>query len=204
MAKIVYEYIRDRYGITLNRKSFIKGNYSPDFKTSMLTRPHYIHNNLSFVQKEIEELANMRLNTAYVSKAYSKRLGVICHYCADFFCYAHSIYFKENMKTHIKYERRLHKYFISRLKLIKNVDFIMKKDLTINANIINNNIDQYQSDYLGSGPSYSKDLVYSLQICIETVVSLINCSYNVEKNHSIVSEVSDYKEAAGRYVIVKT
>ena len=177
MGNILYEYIKEKHAIFLNKKSFVKGNYSPDFSTSMITRPHYIKNNLGHVQKEIEALSNIKLKSAFIDKEYSKRLGIICHYCADFFCFAHSIYFKESMKAHIKYERRLHKYFVSRLSLIKNIRFMLKKDNSINVDKINLIIDRYQSDYLYSSNAYSKDLIYSMQVCVEIIVSLVNCSY---------------------------
>ncbi len=155
MGKNLYEYIKEKHGINLNKKAFIKGNYSPDFSTSIITRPHYIQNNLVYVQNEIEALSNIKLKSADIDKEYSKRLGVICHYCTDFFCYAHSFHFKENMKAHIKYERSLHKYFVYRLSEIKNIRFMLKKDNNANADKICKMINQYQSDYLYSSHSYS-------------------------------------------------
>jgi hypothetical protein len=179
IGKVLYEYLKEYHGIYLNKKSFIKGNYSPDFNTSAIKRPHYIKYNLNYLQQEINALANTKLKSAHIDKAYSKRLGIICHYCADFFCYTHSIHFKGSTKAHIKYERSLHKYFISRLKIIKSILFMLKKDINIDASIINFKINQYQSDYLDAKACYSNDLFYTFQVCVETVVLLIECSNNL-------------------------
>lgn len=179
MSRIIYEYLKDNYGIYLDKKSFIKGNYCPDFSASIIKRPHYLENTLDYVHDKLERLANTRLNSAYIDKDYSKKIGIICHYYSDYFCYAHSNNFNEKMKAHINYERKLHKYLLLKQNSIKKIASQSKKDISIDINIIKQKIIEYQQDYLNSNQGYSNDLIYSIRVCIEMILSVVNCSYNI-------------------------
>lgn len=193
IGKIIYDYLKDNYGIYLDKKSFIKGNYYPDFSASIIKRPHYIKDTLDYVHDKIEKLANTNLNSAYIDKAYSKKIGIICHYYSDYFCFAHSSNFKEKTKAHISYERKLHKYLVVKQNNIKKIISRSKKDINIDINKIKMKINKYQEDYLNSKQGYGNDLIFSINVCIEMILSVINCSYNL----SIFSQPSIFKPCTG-------
>lgn len=45
-----------------------------------------------FIKEEINNLLNLKLNKC--TRFFSERLGIITHYLSDFFCHAHSEYFR--------------------------------------------------------------------------------------------------------------
>lgn len=192
MAKIIYEYLKENYGIYLDRKGFIKGNYCPDFSTSLIKRPHYIEDTLEFVHDKIEKLANTRLNSSYIDKTYSKKIGIICHYYSDYFCFAHSSNFNEKIRAHISYERKLHKFLLLKQNNIKKIISQSKNDISIDLSLIKLKINEYQHDYLNSKQGYGNDLIFSIKVCIEMILSVVNCSYNLSifRNASIIQPCS--------------
>jgi hypothetical protein len=114
IGKYLYGVMKDQYGIVLDRTGFLFGNVLPDLRPSFLTRPHFPEYNISYVKKEIRNLLSKKQKSAYFGRTYSRRLGVICHYYADFFCFAHNRYFTGDIVSHVKYEKDFHRFLLER------------------------------------------------------------------------------------------
>lgn len=170
MGKLLYEQVKERYGIYLHRDRFILGNVLPDFRVSFLTRPHYLEHNISFLRKEISKLFKDKKQSAFYGKHYSKRLGVLCHYYADFFCYAHCKGFPDDLSVHVKYESNLHRYFQNHEDELRQNAFAPEESGTIDANLVNLKFQQLQERYQNEMHSYRSDLNYAIQACTEAIV----------------------------------
>ncbi|MEA4893833.1 MAG: zinc dependent phospholipase C family protein [Oscillospiraceae bacterium] len=172
IGEIVYEHLKKEHGIHLEKDSFIKGNIIPDFSYYAIVHPHFMNLSLGFVQAEIETLSKTYLKSALVGSDYSYRLGIICHYYADFFCYAHSSHYKQIIVNHLKYEHLLHEHFLKSLDLISKNDALFSCDISKSPEEINSKMLQFHAQYSRLEPSYDNDLEYTLKACTETFASL--------------------------------
>ncbi len=130
---------------------------------------------LGFVEREIEALSGLCLNSAEIGKEPSKRLGVLCHYLADFFCLAHCEGFDRNMIVHMDYERRLHRFLASKRASLDSIRYLSEQGSGIPSERISAKLGEYHADYLRASRSMGNDIVFSIQVCAETLVSLIRC-----------------------------
>jgi hypothetical protein len=176
IGKLLYTYLNREYGIRLDRKYFVRGNYSPDFSVGLLLRPHYMKYKLGFVEREIEALSDLRLDSAEIGREPSKRLGILCHYLADFFCLAHSEGFDRNMIVHVAYERRLHRFLASRRTALSSIRYLPEAGDRIPPGKLSARLGEYHADYLRASRSMGNDIVFSIQVCAEILVSLIRFS----------------------------
>jgi len=173
IGKLLYVYMKSEYGICLDRKSFVRGNYLPDFSIGLVTSPHYIKYKLKFVEREIAALSERHFMSADIGKENSRRLGIICHYIADFFCFAHSERFCESMAAHVDYERRLHRFLMVKQSVLSGIRFLPDPRHGANPASISAALGEYHADYMRASRSMGNDVVFSLQVCIDTIVSLI-------------------------------
>lgn len=175
LGELLYEHVKNKYGIVLDKGSFIWGNISPDFGITMITRPHYLELNSTQIQERVNKLADIALQSANIGSYYSRCLGVICHYYADFFCHAHSPDFQSGLLSHISYERQLHSY-LSNKYFKECAGLSLDISLSRSADEINRNFHWYHSEYSLAKPSFSNDIMSFLQAGTEAVLSLITCS----------------------------
>ena len=176
VGNLLYEHLKAEQGIYLEKSSFISGNVIPDRTSLAVIHPHFMKFSLGFVQEEIESLSDIYLESAFVGSDYSKRLGIICHYYADFFCYAHSNGYKQVVVNHIKYERLLYEYFQNNYEKIAGMKYVFSEGISRSAFEINEKTKLIHAKYADIEPSYGKDLTYALQACAGTIMSLVYCS----------------------------
>lgn len=176
VGSLVYEHLKTEQGIYLEKSSFISGNVIPDRTSLAVTHPHFMKLSLGFVQAEIEALSEIYLESAFVGSEYSRRLGIICHYYADFFCHAHSSGYKQIVVNHMKYERLLYEYFQNNFEVIAGTKLGFAGDISKSACEINEKMRSFHAKYSAGEQSYGKDLIYALSACAATVMSLVRCS----------------------------
>lgn len=169
MGKFLSQYVETHYKIRLERKSFILGNILPDYCPSFLIRPHYLKNNAVHVQN-ILRLVLSRRSSASDDKRYSRLLGILCHFYADFFCYAHSERFPGGLPDHIAYESRLHRYFTENLEQLCFIRFTSQAPPAAEADAIYRQFETLHSSYLLSHLSFGNDLMYAMMACIDLIV----------------------------------
>jgi len=176
MGELIYEYTRKVHGIQLDKESFIKGCVIPDFSYYAVAHPHFMKFSLGYIQAEIEALSKTHLKSAFVGSNYSYRVGIICHYFADFFCFAHSKGYKQVVVNHLKYEHLLYEYFMESFDEIAQLKYASYDDISASADEINDRLLSFHSQYSEAAPSYSNDLSFALKACAGTVISLVRCS----------------------------
>lgn len=172
IGKLLCAYLEREYGIVLDKTSFVRGNYLPDFSVGLITQPHYLKYRLGFVLHEMTALCARRDAPEAAGRDYSLRLGVLCHYIADFFCFAHSEDFTQNMALHVDYEQRLHRYLMRHRRALEAARFMPEGRSRADAAALGSRMLAYHTDYRRAARSPGNDLVFTLQVCVELIVAL--------------------------------
>ncbi len=190
MGRFLIEYLQEHYDVRLNQKSFLLGNILPDYCPSFLARPHFLKNNIKFVQNTIRNLLDSDQVSASNDRKYSRHLGVVCHFYADFFCYAHSDSFGGNLRRHIAYENDLHHFFQQHYDLLYSLRFITAPVFNADVQTVYAQFDRLHSSYLLSRPSYGNDLAYAVLACVDALVLITKRS---KTNPAFVHPYPDLK-----------
>jgi len=172
MGKLLYQYARDNRGINLDAERFILGNVLPDFCPSFLTRPHYLKNCGAYVNKEIQALLGKHQKSAYCGRSDSKKIGMICHYYADFFCHAHSEGFPDDMALHVRYESELHRYFQAHYRELRQMSLSAAPQGGPDAELLWGAFEQLHHAYLAQPPSFECDLTYTVIACLQLMTAV--------------------------------
>jgi len=95
-------------GIRLDMEAFETGCVLPDTKLRyMVLHPHFFDHSFSYLCRMIRKtLRDMQTGLLDFSQ-FSLRLGIICHYIADFFCRAHNVPGYMGYRAHKRYELSL-------------------------------------------------------------------------------------------------
>ncbi len=176
MGKYICDYVKKKYNIDLDFDSFIEGNVIPDRRLSFYTRPHYLKNNISYIKREINCLIEENLTPASMSADYSKRLGIICHYYADFFCHAHNSSMRYKLLTHKRYENELHDYFVKNYINLEELTFTPEILSKPEAESIFEKFYELNMEYRDAAPSCHNDLAYTILACVQAIVLITNAS----------------------------
>lgn len=175
ISSAILNYFEINSGIKLDRKAFKYGSIKPDIDYKLSAIPHYKRNVMDFVVSEIKNLLKMEINKK-CSEEFSEKLGMITHYLSDFFCFAHSEYFKGSILEHYFYEFRLLVYCkINRIKINENLICKFTK-IGPDYYSICRYIEKMQNDYLKSKSrfSLSLDIWYTMEVTISFCISAIN------------------------------
>lgn len=178
MADWIYKYVEENADFSLNLLRFRAGNISPDLPLYHSHLKHYKHQNFEYVLQMLHDLTESDpTRNVGALKNYSYRLGVVCHYICDYFCYPHHSrrYFYNKLSEHLIYEKDLHKI----IKKFKQSDYLSEYQL---ENIIGNNkkvsffdmIEEFHNDYMSKEHSFEKDAKYAITAAsiVATVIIL--------------------------------
>lgn len=162
--------------VKIHTLSFIKGNLEPDFSFLLLKVPHYKISSPEFIKKEMDKLLRQSANKyTACTKEFSERLGIVTHYLADFFCYAHSVRFTGSVLDHFIYEMRLSRYRKNMkakiMKLISNTNYTSYE---LDYQSICSLIARLHAKYCAKKPSYARDLIFTLRAGIPLAISLVS------------------------------
>lgn len=105
------------------RRAFLVGCVAPDvnlFSHVDLQKnkklPHLHGHNHPYLDKRINRMAKkLASHHKSITPLYAFRLGVLLHYLADAFTFAHNLEFSGNFEAHNAYENAFHRYFEKRL-----------------------------------------------------------------------------------------
>jgi hypothetical protein len=159
--KIIAEHIYDALtyeNININKNRLIIGNMIPDSHLDFINEPHYYDLCFDNVKDILIELTNSKMSI----DTYSYKIGVICHYISDWFCYPHEQNWHFNQgdtKAHILYEKKEAK--IAKNKIILPKDIKIEK---ISDEYIRFFFDELLDEYK-KAQSYERDLVFSVSVC---------------------------------------
>jgi hypothetical protein len=167
LGKAVYEQL-SKQGILLNKKAFLWGNLKPDFTTSLLYYPH----TANFCRKKINQgiwtLSQVRpyeITTPW----YGERLGILCHFMADYFCFVHNEGFTGSRRQHMWYESRQH--MIARRHIWPALS-VSSPPYLLSANIILHKIHSQHRLYCSRYPDMKQDLDQAFLACFYGVRSI--------------------------------
>ena len=90
-----------------HKKAFYLGSILPDCTPSFITRRHNIEETFDILRNEIVKLTDNYEKEKGVTRYYSRHLGVVTHYIADYFTYPHNHIYPGTMKDHCVYEKEL-------------------------------------------------------------------------------------------------
>jgi hypothetical protein len=178
LGRMLYRYIKEKTGFHLKSGSFILGNVLPDFNSFYLSKPHYQDSWEPYLRDEISKLAALRQDGESVSREASKRLGIICHFYADFFCHAHTRMFEGGTLVHMKYEWALFRYSRRRYvpankKPRQDCPSACTDEICLNYSLLHRK-------YLEERPSFEHDMNYSFQACAEAVMLILSTAAKIE------------------------
>ncbi len=137
-AKGVEEHLHLAYGINLKRYSLIFGSIHPDFSSSFKKEyPHYLKDSLEEISQRVELMIEaLDTKKELETMAFSRELGIILHYTADYFCRMHNDVGgipHPRKRKHIHYERDLHKFIkkchleVLREEVVNSLDYDLKE-----------------------------------------------------------------------------
>ncbi len=92
---------------SLHRKAYYVGNILPDCVPSFVTTKHNIESTFPMVKNEIRGLSRLCAIPVISDRYFTRRLGVVLHYLADYFTYPHNEIFTGSLKEHCSYEEEL-------------------------------------------------------------------------------------------------
>lgn len=164
---VVYEYVAEKYGVRLDRASFLKGNTSPDHSLSFL-RPHRMRYCKDMVKRKIGRTC--RLEWRDENRQLSKRLGVLCHYYSDFFCLAHSSEFSGTLSEHIQYEQDLLFYMGNHMEYFKGLDYVPEIEVPLTVQEIYEHMHDRVHQKYELGQDFETELFFAIRSCIELVL----------------------------------
>ena len=127
-SKLIFQHVPTE--LSLDRSAFLYGNIKPDLTPDCIRKPHTLENYRDRVDELCRELTEG--DSYLTNSAMSMKLGEICHYLCDFFCYYHkdeTQYFQ--LKRHFFYETALHFRYLKLRLLSKYKCFLshIKKEL---------------------------------------------------------------------------
>jgi len=175
MGRLLLAYVQKQYGMTLDSRNFLLGNVLPDYLPSFLSRPHFLKYGTDHVRRLIQRLSG-RLPAPGAPNGrlarYSRRLGMLCHFYTDFFCYAHCAHFPPGLKRHIGYERELTLFFQEHYEALLAQPLVARTRRTPD---IEARFNRLQSAYLASEHTYLNDIAYAFYACVDVIAAVCRC-----------------------------
>lgn len=109
-ARNIHKYVQKKYGLSLSLEMLQYGSIQPDLFWEYVNVPHFYQHSHQVFAEELTQLMNGNQHRSL--RDFSRRLGVVLHFTADYLCYAHN-YDEKKLPplVHVNYEINLHKCF---------------------------------------------------------------------------------------------
>ena len=105
------------------RRAFLLGCVEPDINLlshldlNRQTKALHLHgHNHPYLDRRIQRLSQKLASCHSITPLYTFRLGVLLHYLADAFTFAHNTNFRGNFAAHNAYENTFHRYFEKKIE----------------------------------------------------------------------------------------
>ena len=171
IAKIVYRYLKKKHNCRIMRSEFFIGNIAPDFYPNVVLKPHTIKNYSGKIKREMWLLYNSHDN--YKSRPeYFLRLGRVCHYISDFFCYAHNKSFTGTSRDHFKYEYRLLGHCKLNIKKLYQIDFLPSVPKNTDFESFFSTLTDIHKYFVENENSHSADIFYAVYACVMVILAV--------------------------------
>lgn len=168
IGSIVYDYLQEKYGIMLQKSGFLKGNTCPDHGISFL-RPHKVKYCGRLVRRKTEKLF---AGSRPINRRTSKKIGILCHYYSDFFCFAHSPGFSGSLKEHVRHENCLLYFMSENYETFREIDYISEDAKPESAGEITSKMNLLLMEGSAAEDDYEEELFRAVRACSELVLSI--------------------------------
>lgn len=169
IANSVRKAVYEQTGVRLSFTGFMYGNILPDLSPKQGKILHYLKDSLGFVIESSTKLSDSSNDSCVGSFTCSKKAGVITHYLSDYFCYAHSEQYQNNIYRHHLYE------FLMLFLFRRGLLFFRKQNLRQNMYFFNleSFILKSTEEYISGMHLKSHDIYYALKVSTAANVFLL-------------------------------
>ncbi len=175
LADLLYEGVSKVYPGVLSRRAFLNGNLLPDLDSRYQQFQHYTHGSWTYLERLMGEMEDLSCS----SESGSEKLGIICHFIADFFCKVHNRPYSEqhSLLGHVMYEHQLHKLY-REMKKDKAQLMVFPRASSTNCgdtgkHWVNTKMAGIHREYMEGTPEMERDICYAIGSCIEACNFLI-------------------------------
>ncbi len=198
MAHLLHASLQKR-GIFLNRTAFVYGNIMPDQTPAMWVAPHFGKVCTRKSSDILTKLSSLPLsNSGRVGAEYSKKLGIMCHYLCDYFCFAHNEDFLGGVKQHMAYENELDAYLRKNCLNVLDMDGSLPVKSFSDIEDLISCSENAKREYLNAGHTLERDLTYAFDACILSIVNAVEMSKRVPAAEMSI-ELDDFVTAFKGY-----
>jgi len=181
LGEYILDFLTSQYGLELHRSSFLMGNILPDCQLSFMTRPHQAEYWQEYLHSLVEKLLQEKADGRRFSRLYSLRLGVLCHFYTDFFCYTHNAAFSGTSREHLRYEWDIHRRLQKGVLLVPSDPLDVARCRNTTPEIVSAVFQKLHREYTENiGPSEGRDIRYTLRACVDAVSRIALCSAALE------------------------
>lgn len=178
-------------GLIQHKKAFYWGSILPDCVPSFITRRHTIDDTFDILRDELIKITDDYEIEKGMTKYYTRHLGVVTHYIADYFTYPHNRIFEGSVKEHCIYENDL-KFALR--EYVRSQEAIMeraKNNILKTVDEILVFIKEMHEEYLKVASKVKVDCKYIVEMCHKVVDALLQI---FEEN--IINQRLGHMEAA--------
>jgi hypothetical protein len=183
-AVVLYNYFDRSLNVKLNKAGFLLGCILPDYDFSFLAGMHTVENFWESVQEDIRKTAERKTGTNLRHDFhYSKRLGIIFHYFMDFFCFAHSNKFDQNVRNHLRYEKALEAYYLENYDLFGRMEYPGLDGMPGTVEEAIDFVDKLNHSFQTAPQDFSREIIFSLTACAHTGSAILLHSRSLSRNN---------------------
>lgn len=160
-------------GLIQHKKAFYIGSILPDCTPSFITKRHTIDETFHILKKEILKITDNYDSDRGIDRYFTRHLGVVTHYLADYFTYPHNNIFEGNIKEHCVYEKKLItalRSYVRSEEAVKNRD---KNFLFDTVDEILRFIKSMHEEYLKVAKKIKVDCDYIVELCHKVVDGIL-------------------------------
>lgn len=167
-----------------HKKAFYLGSILPDCLPSFLTRKHTIQETFDILKDEILKITDQYDMEKGITRYYTRHLGVITHYIADYFTYPHNHIFEGTLMEHCNYENELKhelRAYVKSKEAVKQREKIMTYRT---VDDILHFIKLMHEEYLNVIKVVKIDCMYIVELChkvVDAILQILELSLKVNK-----------------------
>ena len=167
----------EKEGIKLDCELFVLGNLLPDYLPELILSPHFTNKCQREIRLFTATLASSRAaGDAELPPEYSLRLGILCHYMTDYFTFAHSREFPQNLSRHSAYEQGLDDFFRAHYSADECLLASESGWRADSARDVAQSLFSLRRQYKTAERAYETDLQYAFTACLLAARELVRLS----------------------------
>ncbi|MGI5978592.1 MAG: zinc dependent phospholipase C family protein [Oscillospiraceae bacterium] len=183
-------------GIELSRVAFVYGNIAPDYVPALYVRPHFTWTCNHMISKFVKLLSETRVSEkGVIGPEYSMRLGLMCHFICDYFCFAHNPDFSGSLPQHITYERDLDEYLRQNCTKLLDLNGAEPLEPIPGEHMMLLRIANSKRNYQHEGYTMENDIRFAFDACLSTIYSAVLLARKVPATAERIESIELYDKA---------